>query len=164
MKVAVSGESALGCPWLPSARKRIPGVRVAQETCAACTQKEACFFAFWLTRAAGQMFKFSKEKTFRPKKGCALLFRVHSFRSVVGGRHSEGTKRYDLHKHAKATLGSGNLQVGTFSLCVSVEGNSSAPLIQEPEHLFCSRTEATCSLVPNGAATGGGGESVSVLA
>lgn len=35
---------------------------------------------------------FSKEKTFRPKKG-----------------HSEGTKRYDLHKRAKATLGSGNL-------------------------------------------------------
>merc|ERR1711991_484917 len=42
----------------------------------------------------GSMLKaFSKEKTFRPKKG-----------------HSEGTKRYDLHKHAKATLGSGNLQ------------------------------------------------------
>lgn len=34
-----------------------------------------------------------QDKTFRPKKG-----------------HSEGTKRYDLHKHAKATLGSGNLQ------------------------------------------------------
>ncbi len=36
---------------------------------------------------------FVQDKTFRPKKG-----------------HSEGTKRYDLHKHAKATLGSGNLQ------------------------------------------------------
>ena len=36
---------------------------------------------------------FSKDKTFRAKKG-----------------HKEGTKRYDLHKHAKATLGSGNLQ------------------------------------------------------
>jgi len=42
------------------------------------------------------MFKniFSdKNKTFRPKKG-----------------FSKGTKRYELHKHAKATLGSGNLR------------------------------------------------------
>lgn len=31
---------------------------------------------------------FSRNKTFRPKKN-----------------HSHGTKRYDLHKHAQATLG-----------------------------------------------------------
>eukprot|EP01104_Vermistella_antarctica_P020180 TRINITY_DN847_c0_g1_i1.p1 TRINITY_DN847_c0_g1~~TRINITY_DN847_c0_g1_i1.p1 ORF type:complete len:193 (+),score=28.11 TRINITY_DN847_c0_g1_i1:244-822(+) len=35
-----------------------------------------------------------KNKTFRPKK-----------------THNKGTKRYDLHKHAKATLGSGNLKL-----------------------------------------------------
>jgi hypothetical protein len=45
------------------------------------------FFFFFFSFVSGQ------DKTFRPKKG-----------------HSEGTKRYDLHKHAKATLGSGNLQ------------------------------------------------------
>jgi len=40
------------------------------------------------------MFKiFDKNKTFRPKKG-----------------FSKGTRRYELHKHAKATLGSGNLR------------------------------------------------------
>jgi hypothetical protein len=47
----------------------------------------SCARVWRLTRGDGQ------DKTFRPKKG-----------------HSEGTKRYDLHKHAKATLGSGNLQ------------------------------------------------------
>jgi len=36
---------------------------------------------------------FDKNKTFRPKKG-----------------FSKGTRRYELHKHAKATLGSGNLR------------------------------------------------------
>jgi len=36
---------------------------------------------------------FSKESTFKPKKSFA-----------------KGTKRYELHKHAKATLGSGNLR------------------------------------------------------
>lgn len=35
-----------------------------------------------------------KNKTFKPKK-----------------QYSKGTKRYELHKHAKATLGSGNLQM-----------------------------------------------------
>lgn len=38
-------------------------------------------------------FSFSKESTFKPKKSFA-----------------KGTKRYELHKHAKATLGSGNLR------------------------------------------------------
>eukprot|EP01133_Synstelium_polycarpum_P003981 gene3981-4610_t len=41
------------------------------------------------------MFKiFDKNKTFKPKKG-----------------FSKGTKRHDLHRHAKATLGSGNLRL-----------------------------------------------------
>merc|ERR1711879_207824 len=35
----------------------------------------------------------NKSNTFRPKKA-----------------HDKGTRRYDLHKHAKATLGSGNLK------------------------------------------------------
>jgi MOB kinase activator 1 len=39
------------------------------------------------------VFSQDKNKTFKPKK---------SF--------SKGTKRYELHKHAKATLGSGNLR------------------------------------------------------
>ena len=34
-----------------------------------------------------------KNKTFKPKK-----------------THKQGTKRHDLHKHAKATLGSGDLR------------------------------------------------------
>ncbi|DAZ99882.1 TPA: hypothetical protein N0F65_008625 [Lagenidium giganteum] len=36
---------------------------------------------------------FNRNKTFRPKKS-----------------HSHGTKRYDLHKHAQATLGSGDMR------------------------------------------------------
>ncbi|EQC39796.1 mps one binder kinase activator-like 1 like B [Saprolegnia diclina VS20] len=36
---------------------------------------------------------FQRHKTFRPKKS-----------------HSKGTKRYDLHKHAKATLGGGDMR------------------------------------------------------
>ena len=41
-----------------------------------------------------------KQATFKPKKS-----------------HPKGTKRYDLHKHAKATLGSGNLKVSWKRTC-----------------------------------------------
>ncbi|EGC36374.1 hypothetical protein DICPUDRAFT_91839 [Dictyostelium purpureum] len=41
-----------------------------------------------------KIFSSDKNKTFKPKKG-----------------FSKGTKRHDLHKHAKATLGSGNLRL-----------------------------------------------------
>merc|ERR1711907_179252 len=37
---------------------------------------------------------FDKNRTFKPKKS-----------------YAKGTKRYELHKHAKATLGSGNLRL-----------------------------------------------------
>eukprot|EP01121_Diplochlamys_sp_Union-15-3_P010363 TRINITY_DN2900_c0_g2_i1.p1 TRINITY_DN2900_c0_g2~~TRINITY_DN2900_c0_g2_i1.p1 ORF type:complete len:218 (-),score=36.81 TRINITY_DN2900_c0_g2_i1:116-769(-) len=41
-----------------------------------------------------KLFNQEKNKTFKPKR-----------------KHNKTTKRYDLHKHAKATLGSGNLKI-----------------------------------------------------